>query len=758
MIRRALLTAVPLFAAILFLCFVGIWSDRYSPVEYHGDEKIKLTACANLLTTYYSRCGNGHGGSYSCYCFDPVKLSSFSGCFERMGLNSKKTVDIVHKACNDPNLSVRDIRLALSNFHENSVYVNVTGRLDVGHMTHKQMMQHRPMGDESVIVDFGHYFPDLFLRINTALYGNKDKSLMYAIGGIVFWLGVCFISAVANWTTFFFPKSRMLFDGVYSRTWRKYVTLPALMDKKRNQEQKFYRLFDGLVPTRFESICVFIFFVYTLITQSVHIYHVKDDPYWSNARAISYYVGDRTGIPSLVWTILLIIFGGRSNILQWFTGWKFSTFVMYHRWIARIVVLLAIAHSIAYTYEEFLRGTYLIDIKTDFLIYGCFATIAGSFMCFQGILWLRRKSYEIFLVIHIILAVFWIMGCWVHVIWFGYTHFMIAAACLWVADRVIRFVRMGYFGCPKATVQLIEGDTLRVTVPKSPTLKVQPGGHCWLYFGYGWLLWQNHPFCYIESPNRESMVFLCKVKKGLTRRISNYLMAMPDKTCQMRVAIEGCYGESSNVSRHSDVIYLAGGHGFPGIYSEAVHSSAKSPEKQRIKLHWIIRDTTFLSMVWKELSALKGTKIEVSVYVTKPELCNEEDLSFLSTNKSAGPSIYEDRDEEKAAISAHESTHSVSSSTEKGSLETIDVLGRVKQFFPHIAFIEGRPSIEALIEQSIEEATQSCAFVTCGHPAMVDDVRAGVVQNIDSTPKRIDFFEQLQLHSFNGTLNDAEKV
>ncbi|KAF3984980.1 hypothetical protein FT663_04778 [Candidozyma haemuli var. vulneris] len=742
MFRQALITAVPLFLAIVFLFFVGLFAETYPAITYKGEDQYKYSACGNLLTTYYSGCGgHGHGGSFGCYCTNPVLLSSFLGCFDRIGMDADAAVDLVHKECNVPDLTKSALHKSLEDFHSNSVYVNVTGRTDLGHMTHAQMSDHSNMGDESVIVDFGSYFPDLFLRIYTAKMGNHDKSLLYSVGGIAFWMGLCLIATIANWTVRLIPSSRNIFDGVYSRAWRKHITLPALIHRKRNQEQKCLGLFDGLVPTRFESLVNLSFLAYTFITQIVHIYYVHDNPFWDGNRSLGFFVGDRTGIPSLIWTLLLIIFGGRSNILQWLTGWKFSTFIMYHRWIARIVVLLAVAHSIAFTYNEHRRGTYHNSIRMDFLIFGSMATIAGCLMCFQGLLVLRRKSYEIFLIIHIILAAFWIMGCWVHVEWFGYTPFMIASACLWIADRVIRFLRMGYFGCPKATISLIEGDTLRVLVPKSPTMKMVPGGHCWVYFGFGLAFWQNHPFCYIESPLKDEMVFLCKVKRGLTKKIADHLLKLPEKTCQMRVAIEGCYGEKSPVSRHSNVVYMAGGHGFPGIYSEAYHEAQTSPEKQNIKLNWIIKDFSALSMVWRELKNLQGTKIETTVYVTRPELSGKAELPFLKLQQSCDSSTCDEKEE----TSAHVTSLSCSSSSEKESLDIENLFSKIKEFFPKINFVEKRPSVDDIIATEIEEATESAAFITCGHPAMVDDVRAGVVSRIDTTSKRIDFFEQLQV-------------
>lgn len=57
----------------------------------------------------------------------------------------------------------------------------------------------------------------------------------------------------------------------------------------------------------------------------------------------------------------------------------------------------------------------------------------------------------------------------------------------------------------------------------------------------------------------------------------------------------------------------------------------------------------------------------------------------------------------------------------------------------------GRPNIDAMIEMEIDETDGSLAIVTCGNPAMVDDVREAVCLNLHKTNHRIEFFEQLQV-------------
>ena len=56
------------------------------------------------------------------------------------------------------------------------------------------------------------------------------------------------------------------------------------------------------------------------------------------------------------------------------------------------------------------------------------------------------------------------------------------------------------------------------------------------------------------------------------------------------------------------------------------------------------------------------------------------------------------------------------------------------------------PSMEEMVLQEIDESNGSVAFVTCGNPVMVDDLRHSVVKNLEkSNGKRVEYFEQLQV-------------
>ena len=124
-------------------------------------------------------------------------------------------------------------------------------------------------------------------------------------------------------------------------------------------------------------------------------------------------------------------------------------------------------------------------------------------------------------------------------------------------------------------------------------------------------------------------------------------------------------------------------------------------------------------LLWfhNELANLKNTNLEVVIYVTQ------------STQRDSA-----DHDNDKFTKSSD--SLSKSANDTDSSLSTLS----------HVKFPDGRPCLVDIIKQEITESNGSVAFVSCGHPAMVDEIRYQILQNINNVEnKRVDFYEQLQI-------------
>lgn len=691
------------------------------PVQTFGQSTIALLGCSFQIMKLGSFCDPSSGvNARECFCVNPNAMSTISYCYMTA---HEGQIDSFLKACATQfNVTVTRERFEES-FINYTKYARVPDQLDPS-----GVVNHPIKLNDSMILTYTHAY-DQFL-------GNYDRSVYY--GGILvgYWFVVFLLAAMGNWSKILFPNTVMKMTGRISNVFRKKISLPATGGKRKTSEKPFLRILDMLVPTRAETLILIGFSALTIHLLQSKIEYIDGDPVFSNKiSALLRYTAVRASIISSETIPLLILFGGRNNFLQWLTRWDYSTFITFHRWLSRIIFFLVVIHAVCYS---FYMGDYFETMRETYLIWGAIATVAGGFIMIQGLLVLRRRWYEMFLIIHIVLAALFIGASWVHVndlycLWFYYY-----ATALWVFDRVIRLGRLFSFGFPNAKVVLLADETLKIIVPTPEHWESVPGGHAFIHFLTPTCFWQSHPFTYtiaVDDPNK--IVLYIKVKEGVTQHMYKYLLQHPGKSTNIRVAIEGSYGESTAASRYDTAVFVAGGNGIPGIYAEVFDLAVRTNDlKQSLKLIWVIREYKSLFWFYEELLALKGINIETTIYITKPEshICIQEfNNRLLNTDMDISNDMGQGNDTVLGNMSNKEH-------------KQCDIVKKIKTELSHIKVIDGRPMMGLMVAQNIQEAKKSAAFITCGHPNMVDDIRASVVKNIDNEEhKRVDYFEQLQV-------------
>ncbi|KAM9917600.1 hypothetical protein OXX59_009226 [Metschnikowia pulcherrima] len=706
------------FPLVLSLLAANALAFEWEKFSIYEEGYLQARSCSMALLNYATFCKAQGYQQYSCFCTNKAGMASMAGCLSTLKKNPNPAFDWFVDYCDTHNKSISEDYIPealefLSSSGRNYTEVPVAGKNE----------SYNTQIDYPIYVN--QKMAKNYYRAYTNFLGNYNWGYWFSTALYAYWAFVFVVAAVSNWSVVLFPNLRHVCNGRISKMWRKYVTLPALIRKKRNDPQECLGILDFLVPTRLETIVLSGFFWLTFLFNALYISWFEEDPVFKiKYVALWRYVGDRTGIIGTMLLPLMILVGGRNNFLQWLTRWKFSTFVAYHRWIGRVVVALVVVHSVAYTAIFVYQKRWALLATREYIIYGIMATVCGGLICFQGLLYLRRRYYEIFLAIHIILSIGFIVGSWRHIELFPFMEWIFASIAVWAVDRIVRVMRMVWFGAPKATVTLLADDCLRIVVAKPKNWPTVAGGHAWVYFCTSWYFWQSHPFTFLDSTEHENqLVLLLKAKKGATHYLKQTLSKRPDRTCTIRVCVEGPYGESSSVKSHDNVVFVAGGNGIPGIFSECHVLALKyAAAKQKVKLIWVLRELSTVEWIWDELHALKNTKVQTTIYITQPE-ANADILL------------------ERMAISDGSSTEEKDSVTKEGK----GVLEMLQDYYPHVTFVCGRPSMETIVDEETEEAERSAAFIACGHPAMVDDMRYAVVQKIDRTEKRVDFFEQLQV-------------
>ncbi|EER33102.1 conserved hypothetical protein [Candida tropicalis MYA-3404] len=641
----------------------------------------------------------------ACTCTNKNALATIVGCLSYNNRNTSGVIKATEGICVD----FGDVKLPEGWFEESYQHYIENG-VDVSTIPDFNMSE--PV-DFPVILNQTEipYYYDAY----DGWFGNGDRSFYYGIGAVAYWLMIMVFEGIINWSKFLFPGLIKKLTFAPISWWRSYVSMPATFRKRKSQEMPFLKIFDCLIPSRYESLAILGFYIYIIVVHCVKLHYVKEVPVWESAYKFRLKnIGDRTGIVATVMMPLVFLFGGRNNFMQWLTGMSYNQFMTYHRHIARVMVALVIIHSVNYTI--LIKEYFAEDAKMPYIYWGIIATISGGLLWLQAILFLRRRWYEIFLFFHIAMATLYICGTWIHVDDLGYVWFCYPAVAVWCFDRLVRILRLVWFGFPKAQITLISNDTIKIVIPKPSYWYSVPGGHAYISIFRLSCFWQSHPFTFVDAPDSKNIILFCKVKGGMTHGLYQYLAKQPDQTASIRVSVEGPYGEPT-AARHSDsAVYIAGGNGIPGLYSEAMYATRRlhSDSKKTLKLIWIIRDYSMLNWFHEELQSLRTTCVQTTIYVTKPNM-----------NPSS-------EDEKKVEP--------------KDSEEDVDEEESIKSKLSHIEFREGRPSIEEIVVDEIKEANGSVAFVTCGHPAMVDEVRYFAAQNVcNPEHKRVDFYEQLQV-------------
>lgn len=382
---------------------------------------------------------------------------------------------------------------------------------------------------------------------------------------------------------------------------KPYFTYPAFFTRHNRLIWRWFTL-----PTYGQAIYIGLFFLANIILTGINISSIQPSTWYANVQQeVASYIANRTGIIAMALAPLTILFAGRNNILLWLTNWNHGTYLLLHRWIARIFTLHVVIHSVGYLAVYVANGSYAENLPQAYWVWGCVATVGCVALCIKSTF--RSWNYELFLILHIVLAVFVLAGTWYHLIYrfeyrWGYHWMMYACFAVWGFDRLLRLVLLARHG--RLTAKLTPlGEITRVDI--DGVWWTEPGRHGYAYFPAArkWAPWESHPFSVIPShmlapvissssssseghstPKTElpavptllaspprGITFYIKSHSGLTRSLHS-LAASSGRTTAL---IEGPYGHTS-VPACDRLILIAGGVGITATLPYlANHPNAK---------------------------------------------------------------------------------------------------------------------------------------------------------------------------------------
>ncbi|PNS20126.1 Ferric reductase transmembrane component 1 [Sphaceloma murrayae] len=498
---------------------------------------------------------------------------------------------------------------------------------------------------------------------------------------------------------------------------KKHLLDAPLFSKRHNREIMLSSAINvGTIPSRLQTLFITAYFGINIAFCFLWL------NYGAKRSDLLREIRNRTGVLSFVNMIPLFLFAGRNNFLIKLLDVSFDSYNMMHRWLGRIAVLHAIAHTVAYctnkveaTGWKSLAASMAnsMTIKT-----GTIGTFAFIFLMFHSPSVVRHAYYEAFLHAHIAVAITALVVLWMHVDGIPVQLLILTCIVIWGFERFMRvqnLIRNNIgAGGTTAEVEAMPGDALRVTLRLARPWKFQTGQHVYLYLpSIGW--WTNHPFSLAWSDDyqdvyaekgmsmdrqdilairKTTMSLIIRRRTGFTDKLWTRAESAPQGRFVTRAFVEGPYGHQ-NLNSYGTVLLFAAGvgitHQVPFLRSLVEDYANGTCATRRVTLVWIIQSPEHLEWIRPWMTDILGMDrrrevLKIQLFITRPRSTKE--------------------------------IHSPSASV---------------QMFP------GKPDVGALVAQQQQSQVGAMAVSVCGTGSLSDDVRQAVRARCQKTT--IDFVE-----------------
>jgi predicted ferric reductase len=303
------------------------------------------------------------------------------------------------------------------------------------------------------------------------------------------------------------------------------------------------------------------------------------------ARAELENIAYRIGFVCLAQIPLLFLLSGKNNIIGFLTGMSYERLNWLHRWCARTLFLFTTIHFGYWLTDWWPYGSYVgKQIRTNNLVYwGLTAWCFLAWIVFSSLAPVRRLSYEVFVIQHLVTFSCFIGFTYKHLQPFPDTHvYLWICVGLFFFDRLTRAALMLYtnisyfhpeqrragdmnsFWANKADFTPLPGNYTKITM-NHPPLSWQPGQHVFVSC-HSVVPLQSHPFTIASIPSDGRIEFIVKSEKGGTRRFFSHAeksASLPGPgSAQLRtVALDGPYGRIRPLRQFDSVVLFAGSTG-----------------------------------------------------------------------------------------------------------------------------------------------------------------------------------------------------
>ncbi|KAK5727004.1 hypothetical protein LTR15_002895 [Elasticomyces elasticus] len=401
--------------------------------------------------------------------------------------------------------------------------------------------------------------------------------------------------------------------------------------------------------------------------------------------------------------------------LQILTRCSHETLNSSHQLLGRLITGLLYLHAALYINFYVISSLLAAKVQEVYVLCGIFGIVAFTVVATTSLGPLRRWSYRVFYITHVVLAT-----ALLPVLFFHVSHirmYLYETAAIYALNVVLRSVTSHKI---PGTLRLIAGtNLLEVTIPLGKQYdalrKWEPGQHAYVSKSGRPLLrtFRSNPFTVASLPGTDGHLrFIARLLDGNTAKLAQ-AAAQAKTSCMLTV--EGPYGLRTHAEallRYDKVVFVAGGVG--GTFTVPLYRQLLadlspgrgSYRRQKVSFLWVVRSKDDMS--W----ALPAEEKERQGFVERLKVCvtgggviaSATSQDYVPSNGGAG--------EEGIELDEH-----------KGLLDD-DVGEAATEGVPTFA---GRPDLVKLMDQVFAgDSSETVAIVVCGPRRLSQAVRQGV--------------------------------
>ncbi|GJJ68253.1 hypothetical protein EMPS_00599 [Entomortierella parvispora] len=329
-------------------------------------------------------------------------------------------------------------------------------------------------------------------------------------------------------------------------------------------------------------------------------------------------------------------------------GFTYSEILPLHRWLGVAIMFWSVVHTIAYLLYYIWDGSFaenfnFYDIgRSTMNLMGFVALFALLTLGLFSIPQIRRLRYTLFMGLHRVMTVLFLLGTIVHYPYFLLAYYLLPSVILFFIDRFVpKMVQAGTL-FPKATCTLnADADILRLTLRSPEPMKpYYPGDYIMVQIPELGTLY--HPFTiasyWPEDP--QSIVLYIRTygdsKRSWTGALAR-LCGKDDKKIQIRTNVDGVFGDRRHDYLKSEtlVFFVAGAAvtTFMALIKAIAAQITASEEPLRIQVHLICTFRTrselhaygsFLHQITRDPRFT--TWLHVEIYVSRPNKSTQASL------------------------------------------------------------------------------------------------------------------------------------